>query len=88
MQKQGSMPRHSGMNVTAFILAETPMPQHLCPNAAALTLRKKIVEVRMPNAAAFTTQCRGIRITQEKNLEVSMPNAAAFATQCRGIQLL
>ena len=33
--KQGSMPRHSGMNVTAFILAETPMPQHSLPNAAA-----------------------------------------------------
>ena len=42
----------------------------------------------MPNAAAFTTQCRGIRITQEKNLEISMPNVAVFATQCRGIQLL
>ena len=90
MQKQGSMPRHSRMNVTAFILAETPMPQHSAPNAAALTLSKKkivenFLEVSMLNAAAFTTQCRGIQITRENFLEISMFNAAAFTTQCRGI---
>ena len=40
----------------------------------------------MPNAAAFTTQCRGIQITREKFFEDRTFNAAALSSQCRGIQ--
>ena len=41
---------------------------------------------RDSNAAAFSTQCHGIDIKEEKIVEVSMLNAAAFTTQCRGIR--
>ena len=88
MQKQGSMPRHSGTNAPAFILAESSMPQHSVTNAAAFKQEGKIwvlAEAPMPrhssfNAAALTLRKKKCRKSVCPMLRHSQPNAAAFTS--------
>ena len=63
------------------------MLRHSQLNAAAFELhKKKIMEVSMPNAAAFTTKCRDIQVLWRNLPEVRDSNAATFSHECRGIR--